>query len=112
MGYLLNSFLRDIERDRNKRRKEVRNQRAAQAMAVTLNRLIAGVRCPRCGQEACAAKYLVVPSKVPANAGVRLRDLPRGTPVPPTVVCTCPDGHQYHVSNGRLLPPVPGRRVR
>lgn len=109
MGYLWNQYMRD----RDKQLKQARKQRNERAMAVALRRLVNGVRCPKCWQEAYVAKYLTVPSKVPANAGVRLRDLPRGTPVPPTVLCTCPDGHQYHVQNGRLvLTPPPNRRVR
>ena len=114
MGYIFNSIMRDIERDRKKRRKAVQNQRIEKAAAVALRRLVNGVRCPVCWQEAYVAKYLTQPSKVPANAGVRLRDLPRGTPVPPVVLCTCPEGHQWQVQNGQLLavPPRPDRRVR
>jgi hypothetical protein len=109
MGYLWNSYMRE----RDKQLKADRKQRAERAAAAHLRRLIAGVRGPVCWQEAYVAKYLTVPSKVPANAGVRLRDLPRGTPVPPTILCTCPEGHQYQVQNGQLLPPsVPPRRVR
>ena len=113
MGYIYNSMMRDYERNRKATLKARANQRAEKASAIALRRAIGGVRCPRCYQEAYVAKYVPVPSKVPANAGVRLRDLPRGTPVPPTVLCTCPDGHQYHVQNGRLvLTPPPNRRVR
>jgi hypothetical protein len=110
MGYLWNSYMRD----RDKQLKAARKQRGERAMAADLRRLTAGVRCPKCGQEAYVAKYLTVPSKVPASAGVRLRDLPRGTPVPPTILCTCPEGHQYHVQNGRLVPTPPSgnRRIR
>ena len=107
MGYLLNSFIRDVERNRNKRQKIAANQRAEKAAAVTLRRLIAGVRCPKCWQEALAAKVVPV---VPANAGVRLRPVPPSGP--PTVLCTCPEGHQYQVQDGQLVPPQPGRRVR
>jgi hypothetical protein len=109
MGYLWNSYMRE----RDKQLKAASKKRAEKAAAAHLRRLIAGVRCPVCWQEAYVAKYFTQPSKVPANAGVRLRDLPRGTPVPPTVLCTCPEGHQYQVQNGQLLPPsVPPRRVR
>lgn len=107
MGYLFNSFMRDVERNRNKRQKAVAKQRADKNTAVTLTRLIGGIRCPRCGQEAHAAKF--VPA-VPANAGVRLRGTaPAATPA---IACTCPSGHKYQVRDGRLLPPQPGRRVR
>lgn len=115
MGYLWNQYMRD----RDKQLKQARKQRNERAMAVALRRLIAGVRCPKCWQEAYAAKYVPVPSPVPANAGVVLSRPPR---MPPrvdlrqvTILCTCPDGHQWHVQNGRLLPtpPPPGnRRIR
>ena len=107
MGYIFSSMMRDYERNRNKRLKAAENQRAEKAAADVLNRLIAGVRCPKCWQEAYAAKVVPV---VPANAGVRLRPVPPSGP--PTVNCTCPQGHRYQVQDGRLVPPQPGRRAR
>ena len=114
MGYIFNSMMREYDRNRRKTLKARDDQRAEKAAATALRRAIGGVRCPQCRQEAYAAKYLPLPGKVPANAGVRLRDLPRGTPVPPTVLCTCPEGHQWQVQGGRLVPtpPAPNRRVR
>ena len=114
MGYIFNSMMRDYERQRKATLKARANQRAEKTAATALRRAIGGVRCPQCGQEAYVAKVVTAPSKVPANAGIRLRALPQGTPVPPTVLCTCPEGHQYQVQNGRLVPPVPpgNRRIR
>lgn len=114
MGYLFKSMMRDYDRNRRAHLKAAERQRAEKTAARYLNRLIAGVRCPQCWQEAYVAKYVPLPGKVPANAGVRLRALPAAAPVPPTVLCTCPDGHQWMVRNGQLLPcpPQPGRRVR
>ena len=87
MGYIFNSMMREYERNRRATLKARANQRAEKATAIALRRLVNGVRCPKCWQEAYAAKVVPV---VPANAGVRLRALPQGTPVPPAVLCTLP----------------------
>ena len=94
MGYIFNSMMRDYDRNRRKTLKARDDQRAEKAAATALRRAIGGVRCPQCWQEAYVAKYA----------------LPQTGP--PPVLCTCPDGHQYQVQNGQLVPPQPGRRVR